>query len=54
MRVDESWQSQIVTEDIVSFTMKTQENKRFDYVFISVKYMIVLGKHQAQRLNKVA
>ena len=32
MRVNESRQSQIVTEDILSFTMKIQKNKRFDYV----------------------
>ena len=54
MRVDESWQSQIVIEDILSFTMKIQKNKRFDYTFTSIKYVIVLRKHQAQRLNKIA
>ena len=53
MRVDESWQSQIVTEDILSFTMEIKKNKCFDYVFTSVKYITVLRKHQAQQLNNI-
>ena len=53
MRVYESWQSQIVTEDILSFTIKILKNKRFDYVFTSIKYTVVFRKHQVQRLNKI-
>ena len=38
----------------LKFDFKLKKNKCFDYVFTSIKYMIVLWKHQVQRLNKIA
>lgn len=53
LRVDVNWQSQIFTEDIISFTLKKLKEECFDYVFIPMKYMIVLVKHQVQQLTKI-
>ena len=48
----ECWKSRIDTEDIVSTILKKSKDERFDYVFTSIKYTIVLGKRQVQRLTR--
>ena len=53
---DESWQSRLDRIDILSFTFKNESVlwECFDYAFTSVKYMIVLAKHQVPRPIKIA
>ena len=46
MRVDESWQSRIITVDISrSRLTKCRFHECFNYVLTKIEYMIVLGKH---------